>query len=57
MSQTVEEKDDTGAPDTSREAVVLMFSLRYLAAELSKNPVGAGGMNAGPVFGHPSGAV
>jgi hypothetical protein len=42
----------TGEPDSLQEAVVFMFELKYLAAELLKNPLGADGFNAGPIFGY-----
>jgi rubrerythrin len=42
----------TGAPDLLQEAVVIMFKLKYLAEELLKNPIGADGLSAGPVFGY-----
>ncbi|HYG82804.1 MAG TPA: ferritin-like protein [Pyrinomonadaceae bacterium] len=42
----------TGQPDALQEAVVYMFRLKYLAAELLKNPIGAGGLAAGPIFGY-----
>jgi hypothetical protein len=42
----------TGAPDELQEAVVIMFKLKYLADELLKNPLGADGLSAGPVFGY-----
>ncbi len=46
----------TGQPDQLQEAVVIMFQLKYLAAELLKNPIGPGALNAGPVFGYPTDA-
>lgn len=46
----------TGRPDLLQEAVVIMFQLKYLAAELLKNPLGAGPLHAGPVFGYPTDA-
>lgn len=41
----------TGEPDALQEAVVFMFELKYLAAELVRTPLGAGEENAGPIFG------
>lgn len=42
----------TGQPDSLQDAVVFMFELKYLAAELLKNPIGAGNLSAGPIFGY-----
>lgn len=41
----------TGQPDALQEAVVFMFELKYLAAELVRTPLGDGDLNAGPIFG------
>jgi rubrerythrin len=42
----------TGHPDALQEAVVFMFRLKYLAAELLKNPIGEKNLAAGPIFGY-----
>lgn len=46
------QKAFTGEPDSLQEAVVFMFELKYLAAELLKNPLGASSLAAGPIFGY-----
>ncbi|MBC7911542.1 MAG: ferritin-like protein [Pyrinomonadaceae bacterium] len=46
------QKAFTGQPDALQEAVVYMFELKYLAGELLKNPIGAGELAAGPIFGY-----